>query len=168
EANLEREDKSGSYETCPAEGCDDGQIINTSEPGGNVWIDCTQCNGDGEVQGDGINFDDEDECQQYIEEAMGDEATKAFDYIKFYDDGSVDSEVTATIALDKVEHVLTMIEAFKKLADANGNGMDVDGAGMHVSVLTTSVYPTRRMLPNEKIENFRTEVTKLLPALFVT
>jgi hypothetical protein len=91
-------------------------------------------------------------------------------YLEFYYDGSVDSEVTFTCETGATDCALSVIEAFNSLAEQIGNEVDVRRAGMHISLLTSSDYSYRGddKLDPRKIENFRREVTRLLPALFVT
>lgn len=100
-------------------------------------------------------------------------------YARFYNDGSVDSELTATIKLDNPENVLflpKLIEAFKELGDAIGQGFEVSGAGMHTALIFSSdcSYPTdsadhpgqATRLPETHLRNFKRSVTQLLPALY--
>lgn len=92
-------------------------------------------------------------------------------YAEFYYDGSVDSELTITIPIEKVDIVPHILDSFKELAKVSGTGkIDVRGAGMHISVIPTEangVYPVRNFrMPEDKIRNFRENMGKLLPALF--
>lgn len=89
-------------------------------------------------------------------------------YGEFYTDGSVDSEFTFTVKIEDAEYVLDVMEAFKALAKRNKGGLDVRGAGMHFSVMPSSKYPCPKSLNPEKLENFTREVTKLLPALYIS
>lgn len=191
----------GEYETCDdcegrgyvdCEDCDgegyteieltrpDGSVSDVTEEvtcdncNGEGNIDCSPCDAEGEVYrtGDDGEFASEDYCHEFLMEHISDEAKKAIVYSKFYNDGSVDSELTFTIPVDKVSVLPEIIDSFNKLAEANGEGMDIDGAGMHIAVLpheSRGVYPVTRsfMLDPDKLQNFRVEVTKLLPALFI-
>lgn len=138
------------YNDCTV--CDCGRII------------CSSCNGNGEVP-----IEDDwslDRCEDYILGSVSTEATQALEYISVYNDGSVDTEVTLTLPIDKIEYMIEFIEAFKDLGDAIGNGMSTSNAGMHMSFLTTSTYPCTIDLDEQKLDNFTKQVTKLLPALY--
>ena len=91
-------------------------------------------------------------------------------YAEFYNDGSVDSELTFTVHKDHVKDLPIYINAFNKLAQVAGRGhIDVAGAGMHISVIPTAAngnYPTSTRLPSDKVANFRENMGKLLPALY--
>ena len=135
--------------------------------------ECSECEGSGEVyrESDGDDFGNVEYCQRYIEDQISPEAKASIIYGRFYNDGSVDSEYTFTIHAKDAHFLPEIVNSFNKLAEAVGNGMDVDGAGMHIAVLPTEsngVYPVRNFaLDDTKLTNFRTEVTKLLPALFI-
>ena len=137
--------------------------------------ECGECEGSGEVyneySSDG-EFGSVDSCDEFIQEQLSAEAKEALIYGRFYNDGSVDSEYTFTIPVEKVNVLPEFIDSFNKLAEAVGNGMDVYGAGMHIAVLPTASngrypVPSAVELNPEGLQNFKTEVTKLLPALFV-
>lgn len=143
---------------------------------GDGHLDCDECDGSGEVYEEYSSDDGEygsvSVCQDFIEKNISEEAKKAIIYGKFYNDGSVDSEYTFTIKLEDIKVLPEIINSFNLLAEQVGNGMDVDGAGMHVAVLpheSNGVYPVTRnfSLDPVKLQNFQTEVTKLLPALFL-
>jgi hypothetical protein len=85
----------------------------------------------------------------------------------FYDDGSVDSEFTFTLAVEDLHYAPEYIDAFNLLASDISGGPQTGNAGMHLSVLTGSDYPNgQKNLDHAKLLNFQTEVTKLLPALY--
>lgn len=93
-------------------------------------------------------------------------------YAKFYNDGSVDSELTFTIDLTD-EALLALphfLKAFTHLADVIGNGMETKGAGMHMAFLFNeeNSYPRygESDLSLTKRQNFKRSMTQLLPALF--
>lgn len=142
---------------------------------GDGHIDCSECEGSGEVyeeyDSDG-EFGSVQVCEDFIMDNISKEAKEALIYGRFYNDGSVDSEYTFTIPVEKVNVLPEFINSFNKLAEAVGNGMDVDGAGMHIAVLPTESngrypVPSTVGLNPEGLQNFTTEVTKLLPALFI-
>lgn len=191
EAQLQRNsdnDESECYE-CDGRGYQDcsecygdGALCTTETIGQNereVWEECADCAGDGtetcsycdgegETRGEGSHSDSS--CEDYILGQISSEARQALTYGRFYDDGSVDSEYTFTVPVEKAEYIVEYIRAFKDLAlNYIGNGFDVSGAGMHVSVIpaeSNGSYPSYYRMDAEKMENFKTEVTKLLPALF--
>lgn len=142
---------------------------------GDGHIDCNECDGSGEVYeeyGSEGDFGNVEQCQEFILDNISKEAKDALIYGRFYNDGSVDSEYTFTIPVEKVNLLPEFVDSFNKLAEAVGNGMDVDGAGMHIAVLpheSNGRYPVPSSfeMPSDKLQNFTTEVTKLLPALFL-
>lgn len=130
---------------------------------GDGAIECGNCNGRGYTRGGA----DVEWCQQYLESHLSKETRKALVYGRFYDDGSVDSEYTFTLPIKKAHLVIEVMEAFQKVAQGIGNGLSEENAGMHISVLPSGVYPCDSdLLKPEYMKNFRTEVTKLLPALY--
>lgn len=112
------------------------------------------------------DFYDEGYCKRYIISTLCEETQSVLNFSRFYNDGSVDSEFTFTLPIEHAWRTVEIIEAFNKLASANGNGMRTDRAGMHLSLLTSGTYPTSRTLNATKLANFTTQVTKLLPALY--
>lgn len=91
----------------------------------------------------------------------------------FYNDGSVDSEFTYTIALDDKENIMLLpkvTEAWNKLVAAIGNGCDVKGAGMHMALIRepNCKYPDRNHYngDSEHYHNFEKSMRLLIPALF--
>lgn len=168
EAQLGRNGSYNSAQPCtPCEGR--GFITQLNGQGMPSFnIECTDCHGRG-ITGNGrsYSFGSESQCQDFISDHISEEARKAINFMYFYNDHSVDSELTFTLPVKHSELILEVIAAWNLLAEKNGNGMNVEGAGMHISVLPTGNYPCRGTLPATKIANFRQEVTKLLPALFV-
>lgn len=150
---------------------DETEEIECDECYGSGEQECGYCYGEGEVERESTDFGDEDDCGRFILENVSKEAADALNYSEFYDDGSVDSEFTFTLPIEKAHLLPEFINAFSKLADAIGNEIEVEGAGMHISVLmqeTNGVYPANHVdLNSRKVENFKNEVTKLLPALFI-
>lgn len=104
------------------------------------------------------------------------EASDWLQYMKFYFDGSVDSEVTFTVRLDRPENiakVVDVINAFKSLAEHIGNGMDVNGAGMHMAWLFSDNYSypvsnstVEHIIGSDSLVGFRQSMADLMPALF--
>lgn len=93
-------------------------------------------------------------------------------YGEFYNDGSVDSEFTFTIKLDKPKNILVLpkvVKAFKRLAKENGQGMDVRGAGMHMAFLNSRdcSYPSGgSSISASYWGNFAKSMNLLMPALY--
>ena len=184
EAQLDRENSSERYETCDyctgdgyidCPDCTDGTIDderdNETECNtcwGSARIDCEECDGRGEIESESGRYWDEDACYEYIHDYVSKGAKDALIYSKFYDDGSVDSEFTFTVDINKPYAVLEFIEAFKSLAQEIGNGMDVDGAGMHIAILNSKSggYPGGNRLDSRRARNFKRSMTHLLPALY--
>lgn len=114
------------------------------------------------------------------------EATDPFPWMRygrFYDDGSVDSELTFTITLDDEDNIFylpTVVSAFSDLSDQVGHRFDVRGAGMHMALLFSKdcsyphnednylrrENPASHRLHRTKLLNFKRAVTSLLPALY--
>lgn len=115
------------------------------------------------------NFGNNSYCATFIKDHVSQEALDALVFCKFYFDGSVDSEFTFTLPIDKVTLVVEFIKAFKELALAVGNGLNTTGAGMHIAILsnTAGKYPlTRRSITSPYQENFVHTMNRLLPALY--
>lgn len=98
----------------------------------------------------------------------------ALQYAEFYNDGSVDSEFTFTISLAEPENIFLLpkvIEIFNELATANGAGVDVDGAGMHMAFLNDPhcnypAYTTTTEEHHRRLGNFSRSMSMLLPAMY--
>lgn len=132
---------------------------------GDGRVDCSTCDGSGEMG----NFMEEYTCEQYMKNRVPDAVRERLTYGSFYEDGSVDSEFTFTVPIEAVEDVPVWMEAFCALADECNGEMDVSGAGLHIGLLPSAsngVYPSRARLDSAGIRNFKSEMTKLLPALF--
>jgi hypothetical protein len=173
-------------ETCEGEGrygCDecDGE--------GNVT--CGECDGDWESEG---GFGDTITCHDFILEklvpmGLAEEIPSGEDYkygrkyrpisplvfSKFYNDGSVDSEHTFTLLLDKAENIFLLpkiLEVFTQLHEQiNGDtNMQVDGAGMHIALLNEAngYYDphTTRNTQQTHFRNYSRSMQMLLPALY--
>jgi hypothetical protein len=92
-------------------------------------------------------------------------------YSKFYNDGSVDSEWTFTIAASATDVLMRMpeiIEIWKSLAETMGADMVTRGAGMHTALLNSegARYPSEENQFSEYL-NFKTNTRLLLPALYM-
>lgn len=126
----------------------------------------------------------EEECLDFICERIADDLGEdvdrdytelstegAISFMKFYYDGSVDSELTFTVRLNNPENIFIVprvIQAFKDLAEEIGNGMDVRGAGLHTAFLANEegYYPDHDNYGGQRLRNFRRSMTMLLPALY--
>lgn len=147
-----------SYETC---GNCDGEYQNV----------CGYCDGAGESDPENRQWADTEVCQQYIVDQLPKSAKDAIKYIRFYRDGSVDSECTVTVPIDKAHLLVHFLQAWTKLGEAIGNGMEIEKAGMHISILNdpTCYYTPgadlNRLNP-EYVANFKEAMLPLLPALY--
>lgn len=112
------------------------------------------------------SFDDEDYCKSYITDQLDPELVEAMTYYDFYNDGSVDSEFTFTLPIEQAHRAIDVVQAFSALADSNGYGIDTNRAGVHLTLMTSGMYPTTKRLSAARLANFTTQVTKLLPALY--
>jgi len=156
---------------CP-EGCDTGRdTCPTCD--GDYRQDCGECEGAGEQDEDTPDWSDPVVCEDFIKDAVPRSAREAIKYIKFYRDGSVDSECTVTVPIAKAAVLVHFIEAWVKLGQAIGNGMNIDRAGMHISILndpdcfyTPGSNRDHNRLDRDMMKNFSLAMTPLLPALF--
>lgn len=104
----------------------------------------------------------------------GDTVKNPFSWMKyahFYNDGSVDSEITFTIKLDdpnNIYYLPEVIKSFKRLSDANGRSFTTSGAGMHMALLFNSscTYPSNTGMRQTRRRNMKRSVMQLLPALY--
>lgn len=132
-------------------------------------VNCSYCDGEGQVEVEREYSDSFSNgwCDQFMVDNVSAECREATVFHDFVYDGSVDSEFTFTIPIDHPEYFLEYIEAFKKLADEIGNGLDVRNAGMHISIIRTEDgdYPSGNSLEKKKLDNFRKSMFKLMPAL---
>jgi len=187
EADLGREDSDYECDECYGDGhvdcaeCQGEGVVYAERPNGSeVEVECDECYGDGRLEcsdceGEGRRYGgdawDVDECDEWIRNHVSDKAREALTYSKFYYDGSVDSEMTLTLPVKNAEYMVEYLEAFKALSEEIGNGLDTGGAGLHICVIpkeTNGHYPApRNTLPADKFNNFASEVTKLLPALYM-
>lgn len=187
EADLGREDSDYECDECYGDGyidcseCEGEGVVCAERPNGSeVEVECDECYGDGRIEcpdceGEGRRYGgdawDVDECEEWIKNHVSEQARNALTYSKFYYDGSVDSEMTLTLPVKNAEYMVEYLEAFKALSEVIGNGLETGGAGLHICLIPKEAngrYPApRNTLPADKFENFRTEVTKLLPALYM-
>lgn len=112
------------------------------------------------------DFSSESDCTHWLYTRLSAQAKRWLVFSMFYNDHSVDSEYTITFPTLQAHLFLEVNELFVALSKANKGTMDVRGAGLHISVLTTSEYPCTAGLDARKQENFTRQVQKLLPALF--
>lgn len=186
-------DRRGEVE---CDNCEGDGYVETEDANGNVYhnIECYECSGEGmlachDCAGEGTQdgYMELVDCERFMREYVGsavdnrlifpnyaiteiEEQEHNGEFNAFYADGSVDSEFTFTIKIDHAEDVLKWIEAFKALSDRIGNDLDVEGAGLHISVLpheSQGRYPVSGFrLDSAGLSNFEREVTRLLPALY--
>lgn len=123
---------------------------------------CYQCDGDGTL------YDrwEDDACREMVLSGLTDEQREYLVYSHFENDGSVDSEFTFTIPVEKAKELPDFIRAFTNLEDEIGNGMDTGGAGMHMTLLLDSEFPSYRRLDTAKAGRFKVSMNRLLPALW--
>ena len=86
-------------------------------------------------------------------------------YLRFYRDGSCDSEVTATFPTKDLIKAPELIKSFAKIGDLTGS-CDIRGAGIHIALMQTSTYPSPRGLNYEKMSNYELQMKHYLPALY--
>ncbi len=110
----------------------------------------------------------DDECSEFMLSHVSREAREALIFHLFYPDGSVGSEFTFTLPLNKAAYAVEFIQAFKELAEHIGAGMDTDGAGMHLAILNSSAgqYPEGNSLELTHRAHFERAMRHFLPALY--
>lgn len=164
-------------ETCAGEG-----VVNCSTCEGDARNLCSVCEGTGAYTGDdapdsfGVDRTNYESgrpipggCHRFILKHVPQAAADALIYAKFYNDGSVDSEYTFTLPLDKAHMAVHFIEAFNELAKAvNKKGPNTEGAGMHIAILNSrnGDYPRGNSFNDAKAHHFVNAMTPLLPALY--
>jgi len=126
---------------------------------------CRSCRGTGRMNPSGVNISSEADLETFVLDQIPDNLRQKIVYAKFYRDGSVDSELTFTVPIGDIEIVPLMMDAFSSIKNIT-NHMDTGGAGLHIALLQTGNYPTNIKMPSAKINNFKEQVTRLLPALF--
>jgi hypothetical protein len=107
-----------------------------------------------------------DYCQRYIMRHLSAETKAAIGFKHFYNDGTVDSELTFTLPIDEAHRAIEVMQVFMSIGQKTGH-TNTDRAGMHLTVMTSSVYPTRKRLSAPELRNFTTQINKLMPALFM-
>lgn len=183
EAQLNRSDGERYCDECGGQGhsecdeCSGEGAVEIEEYIGNRYYnnhaECEECNGTGdrecsycEGRGEESNYRDESECESFLKDSVPADVKERLVYGNFYDDGSVDSEFTFTTHIDHFEDFIHWSNAFKDLAEDIGNGLDISGAGMHITLLQSGNYDNQPRLSTTKMRNFSREVAKLLPALY--
>jgi hypothetical protein len=86
-----------------------------------------------------------DYCQRYIMRHLSAETKAAIGFKHFYNDGTVDSELTFTLPIDEAHRAIEVMQVFMSIGQKTGH-TNTDRAGMHLTVMTSSVYPTRKRL----------------------
>lgn len=94
-------------------------------------------------------------------------------FSKVYTDS--ETEWTTTLLLKEATDVLytpMLVDAFNALAEANGNGINVEGSGMHTAFLQgeAGMYPDpkgKTAAQNKMFDNFAKSMGPLLPALYL-
>jgi hypothetical protein len=184
EAQLNREDGHPYCNSCD-EGtvdcyeCDGSGVVETTaeSPNGrtlNLTTVCTYCDGDGyetcgDCEGDYEGSSDgwdEDTCADFILDYVSSEARTALTFYRFYNDMSVDSEFTYTLAVENAHYAPEFVDAFNALAEAIGRGMDTSGAGMHIAVMTDGNYNDLPAWNDAKLNNLMREMPKIMAPLY--
>lgn len=86
-------------------------------------------------------------------------------FSRFYVDGSCDSEITFTIETDRIDEIPGIIKSFYSISDVT-KYCDIRGAGIHIALLQGSTYPSPHRLPQRQMNNFTSNMERLLPGLF--
>lgn len=115
-----------------------------------------------EVEGNQYDYDVEDDPDYFLDEVLGRAGLNEseFQYIRAYNDGSVNTEITFTVELSP-----NGVEMSKKLMRAFDGMLDnIDNAGMHVTLMPPHPYSSREPeLDATKLRHFTQEVEPILP-----
>lgn len=181
--------------------CEGEGLVACSDECDDGYFDCSTCDGEGVIAPDttDTNWHSESVCANWLlqriaaktgESFSGDDEEYQFtdpfpwmSYAYFYEDGSVDSELTFTIRLDDPTVIFKLpliLDAWNEMAAEMGEDVDVRGAGMHMALLwdKDARYPSSaddytrehdsmsNRLPEAQLTNFKRSMTQLLPALY--
>jgi hypothetical protein len=174
---------------------DDGDEVECGSCDGETHTTCSHCHGDGYITCPNptntdtnervYNFRNETDCRQWILKELLPLGLSKLDedgityvpklplkFIKFYNDGSVDSECTFTLMLNDPKNIFLLpkfVDIWNKLAKTIDCGMETQGAGLHMALIRTAngIYPSST-LDTQVVayKNFKRSVVPLLPALF--
>lgn len=184
------EDDEGNEIEC--ENCEGRGRVSCEDCDGSGSVTCGECGGDWQGSDTGDNrYCNDFILEQLVKYGLAEPIPdgECYDYgrkyrpkhplvfSKFYNDGSVDSELTFTLMLDKPENIMLLpkfLDAFKVLAEHIGHGIDVKGAGMHMALLyDKNGYYNKCGANNtcyyEKLNcfaNYQKSMNMLLPALY--
>lgn len=143
--------------------------------------DCENCNEHGETDcedcdGSGRESDDEgghtpgdylSKFQLFFEAGLRD--SKLWDCITFlrvYNDGSVNTEATLTVPTTMVSRLERILDVFRMSCEQVGQ-IEVERAGMHITLMSQSDYTTMPDLPEACICNFREQMGQIVSSLYV-
>lgn len=131
---------------------------------GNGRETCPECDGNYEDYGSDFDFDYFVEC---LKATLTTEERDAITYMRGYNDGTVNTEITATYELSAAG-----ISAYLGSIQYCNNKFDnTQGGGFHLSLLhkySNGRYPnTAYCYDDAAMGNFQQEVQKLLPAMYV-
>lgn len=130
---------------------------------GRAGLPCTDpvCHG-GYV---GVDFRSDRQTAEWLRERIPAFIRERLIFMQFYADGSCGSEVTFTISTEELHLIVPIIKAFYSIKD-HTKYCDIRGSGIHIAVMVNDHYPSSTRLPAAKINNFKRQVVKLLPAIF--
>jgi hypothetical protein len=145
---------------CDGAGCDncnDGRV------------ECEDCYGNGYYENDDWGSSNR-ECLDFILGHVTRACRDATVFSRFGYDGSVDSELMVTVPLSwaGIGYLVEYSNAMVELGKNSGWDFDVKGAGLHLTILRSNngYYPSNKHpIDNVKWENFKENMTKLMPAL---
>ena len=159
--------------TCSGEGfvSTDGERRLCSDcADGRVRTRCSNCS-DGCIECNGMGyFENDDWHESYLDdfwEVFADKLAGTKDlleHIHAYYDGSVDTEVTLTLWADYLGELPGIVSAFRETCQKFGR-CETGNAGLHITLLPDSRYPTKEKLNGRKLDNFSKQVSKLLLGL---
>ncbi|MFC1713549.1 hypothetical protein ACFL6S_07775 [Candidatus Poribacteria bacterium] len=154
---------STNSEKRPCPDCTDGSIWTRCRDCSEGYTDCNECDGRG-------CFDDDEWLEGYLgdfwdafKKRMSDNMD-ILEHAHIYYDGSVDTEVTLTLWVEYLDKIPGIIETFGETCRDFGK-YDTSNAGLHITLLPDSRYPTKEKLDERKLDNFKKQVSKLLLGL---
>jgi hypothetical protein len=139
---------------------------------GHGTISCDECAGAGRLtcencHGDYITYSsDTNEFLKVMKQKLGD-FRRNIKFIKCYEDGSVNTEVTVTLNVRYLDKWEFIINCFKETCEQYDKNWNIDNAGMHIALLQDGIYPSIGTLHSKKIRNFKISMDKIIQSMYL-